>query len=737
MEEKIAQNEKPVEQAKTVKNKKRNKIFLILLIIVVLLVIGIVCYNQFFTGKKNDEKTNENDQKNITYKNYDDELLEIYHYQIDEVGYYNRDRVFKVGDEVLFRIGSANLDIYDIKEINYKIRYGDGLRLELEEEYSSSIIKFDKKDDTNVIKIKTKKNSGSYSMIFKEYTFFIKDGYDSSEMYFEIYDITFKTKNNKYYKHEDIKQNLILKSDKYYIYEDIEVDYPYLKISDIELNENYLEKVGEYKCDNKNCSYITYSGDFVLFDDYGLVAYNYKTKKVQELKYYGDAKATELVADNKIYGLIVEKDYNYGYYSLEKSKYIIPIKESISIYYDASYGYIEIRGEEWEIIDPCGNKYKPEISKLSNVEGTDFYYYTYYCGMEDCLYKFFTKDGNEIAKDKTFYGYTITNNKEILLIDTKNEEQANFEIYDSNANNIYTSKEYKSVHHLNYEDYLAVIDTDNYLKLINSKEEILATFTEMTEEKYFHDMISGWYEYDNKNGIYLVVEDPSVTVEEVLKNNKDFSESDIEWIKESSGYEYYYIPKTGETGKIPTAIGGYAKPVLYLYPKNDNTKINIAFEKPGLLTTTYPKFKGSWNVTANKNGDLYDNEGKYYYGLYWEEEGSTKVDFSEGFYVTKENAIEFLEEKLSIIGLSDRERNEFIMYWLPILEKNEKNLVYFELTEEREEFNKLNITPKPDSLLRMAIHVKKVNKKTNIKEQKLKTFERVGFTAVEWGGVIH
>ena len=77
------------------------------------------------------------------------------------------------------------------------------------------------------------------------------------------------------------------------------------------------------------------------------------------------------------------------------------------------------------------------------------------------------------------------------------------------------------------------------------------------------------------------------------------------------------------------------------------------------------------------------------------------------------------------------------MYWLPILEKNEKNLVYFELTEEREAYNKLNINPTPDSLLRVAIHVKKVDKKVKIKEQELTTFERVVFTAVEWGGVIH
>ena len=103
--------------------------------------------------------------------------------------------------------------------------------------------------------------------------------------------------------------------------------------------------------------------------------------------------------------------------------------------------------------------------------------------------------------------------------------------------------------------------------------------------------------------------------------------------------------------------------------------------------------------------------------------------------IEKDDAIEFLEEKLSIIGLNDRERNEFIMYWLPILESNKKSLVYFELTESKEKYNKLIINPKPDSLLRITMHVKKVNRKINVKEQELPTFNRVGFVAVEWGGV--
>ena len=214
--------------------------------------------------------------------------------------------------------------------------------------------------------------------------------------------------------------------------------------------------------------------------------------------------------------------------------------------------------------------------------------------------------------------------------------------------------------------------------------------------------------------------------------NPDKDESDYN----TGCVELIYDAST-KTGEVKTSFcGGIAKPVLYLYPKK-TAKVTISFEHPELLETTYPKYNNSWEVKAHSNGDLYDDKGAYYYALYWDEKQVHSVDFSTGYYVEKDNAIEFLEKKLSYIGLSRREANEFIMYWLPILEKNEKNLVYFELTEERESYNKLNISPKPDSLLRLVIHIKKVDNKVDIPKQNLTKFQRKGFVAVEWGGTVY
>lgn len=203
------------------------------------------------------------------------------------------------------------------------------------------------------------------------------------------------------------------------------------------------------------------------------------------------------------------------------------------------------------------------------------------------------------------------------------------------------------------------------------------------------------------------------------------------------GVEYYYIPDTGESGRIDNVvIGAFEKPVLYLYPTAP-TEVTVAFAHPELLTTVYPEYRDGWRMFVQNNGTMTEiGKTREYYALYWEERPTEPYEFTEGFYVDK-NYPEFLEEKLSELGLTDREANEFIMYWLPVLEKNGRNLVAFETTESREYANKLQITPMPDSLLRISIHIKKVDSDPGLPEQKLPCFLRKGFTAVEWGGQVH
>ena len=177
------------------------------------------------------------------------------------------------------------------------------------------------------------------------------------------------------------------------------------------------------------------------------------------------------------------------------------------------------------------------------------------------------------------------------------------------------------------------------------------------------------------------------------------------------------------------------KPLIYLYPEHE-MNISVKLGKPELLTTTYPKYNNSWNVLALPDGSLYDSNNRYYYGLYWEGLNNIEEKFNDGFVVSRDDTIKFLEEKLSILGLNEREANEFIMYWLPKLEENEYNLIRFADIDVINSEMPLDITPKPDTVIRVLMEYKPLDNKINIKEQTLTKVERNGFTVVEWGGTL-
>ena len=176
------------------------------------------------------------------------------------------------------------------------------------------------------------------------------------------------------------------------------------------------------------------------------------------------------------------------------------------------------------------------------------------------------------------------------------------------------------------------------------------------------------------------------------------------------------------------------KPVIYLYPLRPmNISVKVNFKKTK-FTTIYPKFneENTWNVYAKPNGDIIMYNKTYPY-LIWETESSNYQNMNKGFIVKAEEAQNFLEEKLKILGLNNKESSEFIVYWLPTLIKNKLSLCSFQTQEFFNNFE-LDINPKPNSILRVFLSIKKIDYLFNIQEQKLKSFERKGFTVVEWGG---
>ena len=121
------------------------------------------------------------------------------------------------------------------------------------------------------------------------------------------------------------------------------------------------------------------------------------------------------------------------------------------------------------------------------------------------------------------------------------------------------------------------------------------------------------------------------------------------------------------------------KPVIYLYTEKPmNVRVQMKLHKTR-FSVVYPDFneENTWNVHVSPNGDILLNDRVYPY-LFWEAESYVPQEMNEGFVVKAENAVKFLEEKLKILGLNERESTDFITYWLPVLYRNKLSICTFQ-----------------------------------------------------------
>lgn len=175
-----------------------------------------------------------------------------------------------------------------------------------------------------------------------------------------------------------------------------------------------------------------------------------------------------------------------------------------------------------------------------------------------------------------------------------------------------------------------------------------------------------------------------------------------------------------------------SKPVIYLYPEEE-TEVSVRLDFDGELTCAYPAYDGGWAVAAAPDGTLTDAAGQTYSYLYWEGVTRAEYDFSRGFCVPGEGTAAFLEDALSQLGLTRREANEFIVYWLPRMEANPYNLIAFQSAAYTDRA-RLAVTPEPDSVLRVFMAWSPLESPVDVPAQELPAFKRAGFTLVEWGG---
>ena len=543
-----------------------------------------------------------------------------------------------------------------------------------------------------------------------------------------VYLLVIKSNNKDYQSSEQVSSSKIdissssISNEKIYIYKISEHEDAYGSKTRDSRDEEFL--INTYNCINDRCEYINSDNDYVLINDGGLLAYQYIEDKTIKINYSVPSEEVEdfIAVDDNI-GIIMLNDNKTEYYSVTKNKVTIShniTKENTAqIWYWHNenlitfYNYKNSITVEYRTYTVNGDTFEPGIKNLQRLGNSNYYAYNF--GSPDNEKLLFDKEGHALFNNRIVNDTLVLDNGEIVFADLNHYA---FLIYDSNYNLVKKSNKYLRIYKLIEENYLLVQDQEKNIKIIDEKENIIIDLFKAYNEDENLDIEV----YEIKSQKYLDVY-VSIPNENSDINTRIFK-------------KYSYNFNTKELTVSEEYPQRADKPILYLYPKKE-TKVNVTLRNNNNILTSYPKYKNGWEVTAYPSGELKDAFGKSYYALYWDEKYAYKTDFKEGFYVSDKNAIEFLEERLKLIGLNYKEANEFIMYWLPVLENNKHSLVYFELTEERQKNNELIIHPKPDSLLRVLMHIKKVDQKKTIQPQKIYSFIRKGFTAVEWGGVIY
>lgn len=191
---------------------------------------------------------------------------------------------------------------------------------------------------------------------------------------------------------------------------------------------------------------------------------------------------------------------------------------------------------------------------------------------------------------------------------------------------------------------------------------------------------------------------------------------------------------TAETLPIPCP----EKPVLYLYPETQTT-VSVKLDINGKITVSEPLYEDGWTVTADPDGRLTDTAGRTWDYLFWEGITNFVPQTEVGYCVAGEDAAEFLAQQLPLWGLQGKEIDEFIEYWLPVMEANPWQIVTF---NDPGYLNAVTYTiaPMPDRLIQVFMMLIPVDEPINLTPPTLPTAEelsREGYVAVEWGGALY
>ena len=171
-------------------------------------------------------------------------------------------------------------------------------------------------------------------------------------------------------------------------------------------------------------------------------------------------------------------------------------------------------------------------------------------------------------------------------------------------------------------------------------------------------------------------------------------------------------------------------PNIYLYPEStSNIQVAVSFPVVGEIILSEPEYNNGWNVSVTSDGII---DGQYEY-LFYEAMLPQPQNNQIGWLITHADLETEFRSILADYGCIGREIDDFIEFWIPRLDYAPWFAVY---PQDVEAMITLDISPQPESILRLIFLIRGVNQEIAIIQPPTpEKLIRNKFTVVEWGAI--
>ena len=186
------------------------------------------------------------------------------------------------------------------------------------------------------------------------------------------------------------------------------------------------------------------------------------------------------------------------------------------------------------------------------------------------------------------------------------------------------------------------------------------------------------------------------------------------------------------TGLDGNDTSGYVvrKPNIYIYPtEKTELAIKLKFPNGGKILESDPLYTNGWQIQVQSSG-LINDEYRY---LFYEARIPEIIQRESGWVLDGNELEDFFKINLTALTFSEPEINDFLDYWLSYFEIKATYAIYPLFTKDLAGIIEINFSLPPDHINRVIYLIEEYTENITLKNPEIPTYEREGFTVLEWG----